>query len=219
MLLNNPQGTFTVKQRSIISICLFILASLPAIVSANTYGRQITINGVKLNNYQISNIENRMCGRLPSGNYSINMRTGAWHYKGQKRIRGYFRSKCQHNYGAHFFDTRQFRTVPTFRQFANTPVPHRKYSSNNRQTNSSQEQSGGSGSNNVHRVIKTANEYQHNKKHQGKDKTEKKKHKRTLFSFFRRKKASKKENKHHKKKQENYYSRESHKEAAGDRRR
>ncbi len=219
MLLNKPQGAFTVKQRSIISICLFIFTSLLAIASANAYGRQITINGIKLNNYQISNIENRMCGRLPGGNYYINMRSGAWHYKGQKRIRGYFRSKCQHNYGAHFFDTRQFRKVPTFRQFANTPAPYRKHSSNNRQTNYSKEQSGGSDSNNVHKMIKTVDEYRHNKKHHEKDKTEKKKRKRSLFSFFRRKKESKKENKHHKKKQENYSSRESHKEAAGDHRR
>ena len=68
-----------------------IALALPAMAQT----RAVIINGQRVSDAQIAQLEQRNCARIPNGNYWLNLQTGAWGYAGDPRARGVFGAACQ----------------------------------------------------------------------------------------------------------------------------
>ena len=79
------------KLRSRLTTVLLI-----ALVSAPTFAqsRVVFVNGQRMTDQQISQLEFFACTAIPNGNYWLNLYTGAWGYVGSWQVQGTFGDQC-----------------------------------------------------------------------------------------------------------------------------
>jgi hypothetical protein len=76
---------------------LIVIAGLLFILSLSdiSHGAQrVVVNGVRLNNTQIHQLQQANCGYIPDGNYWLNFNTGIWGYAGDPRPMGRIGDNC-----------------------------------------------------------------------------------------------------------------------------
>ncbi len=56
--------------------------------------RSVMVNGMRLNEPQISQLEQIHCGPIPNGNYWLDTRTGIWGYAGDPHPQGHVMDNC-----------------------------------------------------------------------------------------------------------------------------
>jgi hypothetical protein len=62
--------------------------------SALAQSRVVFVNGQRMTDQQISQLEFFACTAIPDGNYWLNLNNGAWGYFGSWEVRGIFGDQC-----------------------------------------------------------------------------------------------------------------------------
>lgn len=55
----------------------------------------VVVNGVKMSDKQVQQLEYFACTRIPNGYYWLNLMNGAWGYMGNFKVQGYFGDQCR----------------------------------------------------------------------------------------------------------------------------
>jgi hypothetical protein len=71
------------------ALCLPLLAA-----SVNAQTRAVFVNGQRMTDQQIAQLEVFACTAIPDGDYWLNLSNGAWGYVGSRHVRGYFGDQC-----------------------------------------------------------------------------------------------------------------------------
>jgi hypothetical protein len=71
------------------ALCLPFLAVL-----ANAQTRAVFVNGQRMTEQQIAQLESLACTAIPDGNYWVNLNSGAWGYVGNWQVQGFFGDQC-----------------------------------------------------------------------------------------------------------------------------
>ena len=79
------------RTRSRLTIALVILF---VATSAFAQNRIVFVNGQRMTNQQISQLEYFACTVIPNGNYWLNLYNGAWGYIGNWQVQGTFGDQC-----------------------------------------------------------------------------------------------------------------------------
>lgn len=79
------------KTRNIQIILGIVLALNATIIHAERF---VIVNGQRLNNEQIYNLEQIHCGPIGNGNYWLDINTGLWGYAGNSAPQGYITDNC-----------------------------------------------------------------------------------------------------------------------------
>src|SRR5690349_2693540 len=74
--------------------CVMLLCALTACFAVHAQSRMVVVNGQRLNDMQVASLEQRACTAIPNGSYWLDLRTGAWGYAGDPRVRGVFGEYC-----------------------------------------------------------------------------------------------------------------------------
>jgi hypothetical protein len=61
---------------------------------ANAQSRWVFVNGVRMSDAQIAQLEQAACTQIPNGSYWLNMQTGVWGYAGNWQPQGVFGDQC-----------------------------------------------------------------------------------------------------------------------------
>lgn len=64
-------------------------------VSVFAQMRYVVVNGQRLSDRQISQLDRMQCTLIPNGHYWLNMRTGAWGYAGNPVRQGWLGDYCR----------------------------------------------------------------------------------------------------------------------------
>ena len=70
------------------------LAGLVTTATAFGQERYVVVNGIRMSDPQISQLELYNCAEIPNGSYWLNLLTGAWGYTGNWQVQGYFGAQC-----------------------------------------------------------------------------------------------------------------------------
>jgi hypothetical protein len=73
------------------ALCLPFLAVL-----ANAQTRAVFVNGQRMTEQQIAQLESLACTAIPDGNYWVNLNSGAWGYVGNWQVQGFFGDHATH---------------------------------------------------------------------------------------------------------------------------
>lgn len=67
-----------------------------SLVAASAYAqsRFVFVNGLRMTDQQIAQLEFFACTAIPNGNYWLNLENGAWGYAGSWEVRGFFGDQC-----------------------------------------------------------------------------------------------------------------------------
>jgi hypothetical protein len=71
------------------ALCLPFLAAL-----AHAQTRAVFVNGQRMTDQQVAQLEALACTAIPNGNYWLNINNGAWGYVGSWQVQGYFGDQC-----------------------------------------------------------------------------------------------------------------------------
>ncbi len=69
--------------------------------------RRIYVNGIRMTDKQVSQLEYYACTPIPNGNYWMNLLNGAWGYFGNFKVQGYFGDQCKKPGNAQAYQRRQ----------------------------------------------------------------------------------------------------------------
>ena len=75
---------------SVVFFIAWTAGSLPAWAQP----RFVVVNGQRLSDGQIAQLEQRACTGIPNGQYWLNMQNGAWGYAGSARVQGVLGDQC-----------------------------------------------------------------------------------------------------------------------------
>jgi hypothetical protein len=76
-------------------LLLLTVLCLPFLTGpANAQTRTVFVNGQRMTDQQIAQLELFACTAIPDGDYWLNLSTGAWGYVGSWYVRGYFGDQC-----------------------------------------------------------------------------------------------------------------------------
>ena len=67
---------------------------LAADAPASAQTRRVLVNGQRMSDVQVAQLERRACTGIPDGNYWLNLQTGAWGYAGNPRMQGVLGDAC-----------------------------------------------------------------------------------------------------------------------------
>ena len=70
------------------------LAGLLTTATAFAQTRWVVVNGIRMSDRQISQLEYYNCAQIPNGSYWLNLLNGAWGYAGNWQVQGYFGASC-----------------------------------------------------------------------------------------------------------------------------
>jgi len=70
------------------------MAGAVATAGAHAQSRLVVVNGVRLSDRQIEQLEHFNCAQIPNGWYWLNLANGAWGYIGNWNVQGYFGQYC-----------------------------------------------------------------------------------------------------------------------------
>ena len=74
-------------------LCILLATCLLAgAVHAQT--RFVVVNGQRLSDSQVAQLDHVQCTRIPNGRYWLNTVTGAWGYAGNPIVQGYLGALC-----------------------------------------------------------------------------------------------------------------------------
>ena len=62
--------------------------------SASAQTRWVIVNGHRVSDAQVADLEQRACAPIPNGRYWLNLQTGAWGYAGHPRVQGVLGDGC-----------------------------------------------------------------------------------------------------------------------------
>ncbi len=71
----------------------FVIASL-MFGAAAAQSRLVFVNGVRMSDTQVMQLEYFACTQIPNGAYWLNVVNGAWGYVGNRQVQGYFGDQC-----------------------------------------------------------------------------------------------------------------------------
>lgn len=57
--------------------------------------RLVLVNGIRMSNQQVAQLEYFACTPIPNGSYWLNLSNGAWGYAGNWQVQGYFGDQCK----------------------------------------------------------------------------------------------------------------------------
>jgi hypothetical protein len=70
------------------------LIGLLAADSVSAQTRWVIVNGKRMNDAQLAELDRRACAAVPDGHYWLDMQTGAWGYTGNTHIQGVIGEAC-----------------------------------------------------------------------------------------------------------------------------
>ncbi|HTE39833.1 MAG TPA: hypothetical protein VK629_03335 [Steroidobacteraceae bacterium] len=73
--------------------CGALIAAL-ALETATAQSRFVFVNGIRMNDTQIMQLQYFACTNIPNGAYWLQLGNGAWGYVGDSRVQGYFGDQC-----------------------------------------------------------------------------------------------------------------------------
>ena len=82
------------------SLCARLLAPAVATaffltaVAATAQSRWVFVNGERMSDAQVAELDRLQCVAIPNGAYWLNKQTGAWGYAGNPRVQGVFGERC-----------------------------------------------------------------------------------------------------------------------------
>lgn len=82
------------------SLCAGLLAPILAAascltaVAAMAHSRWVFVNGQRMSDVQLAELDRLQCVAIPNGAYWLNLRTGAWGYAGNPRVQGVLGERC-----------------------------------------------------------------------------------------------------------------------------
>jgi hypothetical protein len=79
------------KVIALVSVISLLLLSLQAMAQT----RLVVVNGIRLSDQQIRQLEYFNCIGIPNGWYWLNLQNGAWGYAGNWQVQGYFGDACR----------------------------------------------------------------------------------------------------------------------------
>ena len=62
--------------------------------AASAQSRWVFVNGQRMSDAQVAELDRLQCVAIPNGAYWLNSRTGAWGYAGNPRVQGAFGEAC-----------------------------------------------------------------------------------------------------------------------------
>jgi len=62
--------------------------------------RRVFVNGIRMTDRQVAQLEYYACTPIPNGSYWMNTATGAWGYMGNPRVQGYYGDQCRRGSGS-----------------------------------------------------------------------------------------------------------------------
>ena len=71
-----------------------VLSGMLASAAASAESRWVIVNGTRMNDAQLAQLERRACTTIPDGHYWLDAQTGAWGYTGNTRIEGVLGEAC-----------------------------------------------------------------------------------------------------------------------------
>lgn len=77
--------------RGIFGLSLVLALSVVGVASAERY---VVVNGKRLSNGEIMQLEQWHCGPIPNGHYWLNLHSGIWGYAGDPRPQGHVADNC-----------------------------------------------------------------------------------------------------------------------------
>jgi hypothetical protein len=74
---------------------LFLLAATVVLMPLSAFAdRYVIVNGLRLNETEVENLERIHCGPIPNGRYWLNLNTGLFGFAGDPRPLGYISGNC-----------------------------------------------------------------------------------------------------------------------------
>jgi hypothetical protein len=74
---------------------LAAVASFFLAAPAMGQSRWVIVNGARLSDSQVAQLERRACTRIPNGQYWLDTNTGAWGYARNPQVQGTFGDACR----------------------------------------------------------------------------------------------------------------------------
>jgi len=71
-----------------------LLSSFLIVPISFAQSRLVFVNGIRMSNQQVRQLEYYACTHIPNGSYWLNLANGAWGYVGNFRVQGYFGDQC-----------------------------------------------------------------------------------------------------------------------------
>ncbi|MEQ1935118.1 MAG: hypothetical protein ABL962_14760 [Fimbriimonadaceae bacterium] len=62
--------------------------------SAYAQSRLVVVNGVRMTDQQVMQLEYFACTHIPNGAYWLHVNSGAWGFMGNRNVQGYFGDQC-----------------------------------------------------------------------------------------------------------------------------
>jgi len=73
---------------------LLVACSLLVANAAFAQTRWVFVNGQRMNDRQVAQLEFFACTAIPNGSYWLNLSNGAWGYVGNLTVQGFFGDQC-----------------------------------------------------------------------------------------------------------------------------
>lgn len=71
-----------------------VLAGLLMATVSFAQSRSVYVNGLRMSNQQVAQLEYYACTHIPNGAYWMNLINGAWGYVGNWNVQGYYGDQC-----------------------------------------------------------------------------------------------------------------------------
>lgn len=69
--------------------------------------RRVFVNGIRMSDKQVQQLEYYACTPIPNGMYWLNLFNGAWGYMGNMRVQGHFGDQCRNPGNAQAYQRRK----------------------------------------------------------------------------------------------------------------
>ena len=72
-----------------------VLVALLMATASFAQSRRVFVNGIRMSDKQVTQLEYFACTRIPDASYWLNLANGAWGYLGNFKVQGYFGDQCK----------------------------------------------------------------------------------------------------------------------------
>ena len=76
-------------------LTMSMATAISVVVAAEAQTRYVVVNGVRLSDGQVAQLDQVQCAYIPNGEYWLDASTGAWGYAGLPVVQGYLGAGCR----------------------------------------------------------------------------------------------------------------------------
>ena len=77
-----------------VKVTIAVIAACWVSSAVQAQSRLVFVNGMRMSDQQVMQLEYFACTRIPNGSYWLNVYNGAWGYMGNWNVQGYFGDQC-----------------------------------------------------------------------------------------------------------------------------